>query len=1111
MYKITVQTLTGNEHTIYFPGNDEYTVTSAVLSLSVGNAGTFEFTVPFSNPLYNEIVDHSIITVYEDNHEIWRGDIQDIRQNFDKSLNVYCLEDMAWLGEEAVAMTAITNQTYEQRFSAAIAGYNANQVAKRQFTLGVLTSVTTTNTCNWKPQYEENLLDCLRNYIADDGYVRIRRAYSGDVLTRYVDIVKLSDFGQQATQTIEFGSNLLDFVKEMDNTNFLNVLYPYGAETETELYGDIMQRIEGTPIQNDASVAAFGRRARSVIFETESLAKLNSLALAYLNRYSQPSMKMEVKAIDLGNIEVVNRIHLGDSVRVIATTFGIDQWDYVTDQELDLLNIANNQITLADAIRTNSLTSQVIEQGKDIDDIRTPASVLDEAKRNALAIFQGADGGIITFPMNANNQIIGILCANNLDINQATKAIGLNINGLVLMSRTYPTDEWTLGVGITINGAIVADYITAGEMSADRINGGHIKANLITALNAGLNLIESNADYSGAVVPTYDNAPASGWSASQKKANIGKTYYDTTTGKCYQWLPYINLHYSNTSQIAQSASVSIYYRDTDGQIWYTALYKASSIADKWYATPTPVKDIWYRLYTTNASESSVLNVDDINQFGQTETAVSWYKTSGFSGDTIEEVTTFPNGTIPAGLNKLYHITPSSTTYMWVEVGSTLSEVIKRIGSESFTKASSEFIFNKLTNNGAVQGLFSDNGNIYLNAQYIGAGDITIGGSQYADNPTLKVKDTSDNITGTWTVDGIDVNKGNFGRLKIERGTPPDYEDSALYSEGWWYMADIEHMSEYAPLDKNYYKNIEFNPFEDSLIGDDIGIDFQFAAQNNSQQAHESQASDVVCTLQLQRLLNGTWNTIENRQFYYTGIDRNGLDSERFTTTFDGDDNTDYRVRITFIKRSWAQDYTLLMYTDNYRNLEINKDGVQGLIQGTFKGNGSFSSFGIGSRNEEETSFDIDYDKTDGYLRALTGIKVGVSTKKVSIEDDDITKTYSGSTVSVMWDTSSDERLKHDIKPLDVDLSRNLIDATKPKEFAYNYESEGKHYGMIAQDARELLDNLGETDANLERASGVDDYRTINYNEYIPHLINYVKDLRAEIVALKNIINKEEGK
>ena len=60
--------------------------------------------------------------------------------------------------------------------------------------------------------------------------------------------------------------------------------------------------------------------------------------------------------------------------------------------------------------------------------------------------------------------------------------------------------------------------------------------------------------------------------------------------------------------------------------------------------------------------------------------------------------------------------------------------------------------------------------------------------------------------------------------------------------------------------------------------------------------------------------------------------------------------------------------------------------------------------------------------------------------------------------------------------------------------------------MIAQDVRELLDNLGESDAVLEREMGVDNYRMLEYTEYVPLLVSYVKDLRAEIEALKNIIN-----
>ena len=96
MYKLTIQTLTGDEKTIFYPGNPDYTLIDAELSLKVGSAGELNFTVPLSNPMYSEIVDNAIITIYEDASEIWRGDIRDIQQNFDKSLAVYALEDLAW-------------------------------------------------------------------------------------------------------------------------------------------------------------------------------------------------------------------------------------------------------------------------------------------------------------------------------------------------------------------------------------------------------------------------------------------------------------------------------------------------------------------------------------------------------------------------------------------------------------------------------------------------------------------------------------------------------------------------------------------------------------------------------------------------------------------------------------------------------------------------------------------------------------------------------------------------------------------------------------------------------------------------------------------------------
>lgn len=1020
MYKITIQTLNGNEKTLYYPGNDEFTVLSASLSLKVGNAGELKFTVPQSNPLYNEIVDRSIITIYEDNTEIWRGDIQDISQNFDKSLEVYALEDLAWLGDETVPMVAVENQTYAQRFSTVMANYNDNQPAKRQFQPGIITSVTTSNFCNWQPLYEETLLECIRRCIADNGYLKVRRVTNNGTVTRYIDILLLEDYGQQAQQAIRFGSNLLDFVKEIDNTNFLNVLYPYGKETEEKLYGDVMRRIEGTPIQNDASIAAFGRHSRTVIFETDSMANLNRLALAYLNRYSQPSLKIKAKAIDLGNIEDISRMHLGDSVRIIAEPFAIDQWDYITNQELDLLNIANNQIELSDAVRVSTLTSQVASQGEEIKDTRTPASVLDEAKRNAWSIIEGDNGGIVTFDVNGNEQIIGIHIANNLNLDQATKAWGWNVNGLVYLHRTYPSDEWQIGIAMTMNGEIVADYITTGTMSADRVRTGNLESHNYSYSSGNFNIAGTIIDMDDGLIRT----------PGFKADGAGNVY------------------------IANGAVIGGYAKDSD--------------------------------------------IPDVSGFA-TKTGLAQ-----------EGYTIIDAGNITTG----------------------------------------EMVANRIK-----------------------GGTLTLGGGSNV-NGEFEILDASNNVIVKGNKDGLITTQlkatGNceFGSLQIGTKTiKPDGVErtvSYVYANGWKQL----FWNEWPSLSKNFSKYIYFSPYYDGWTANaDVNISFYVDDSG-------SHSSTEICRVTLYKWNGSSWATQGYRRYNSDLVEMDNKDD--YFTGFTASDKSYYRLKVVVKKFTWASDYELDIYTDQQHVVELDPYETLGSFRGNFSGSAELYALSVGNTNfnfngsitndDEDTnaSYSVSYGEfnsqkeTDNYTRLSCNNEAVIAAYKSSSEyvrlktsnpsikvydssteyidiskssmrlessssdfcifrgDSNLAASDSGTSYYISWVQGSDRRIKEEIEPLDLELSRNLINATETKKFRYKSDKSGKHYGMIAQEARELLDSLGEEDAVLEYAPNVENedipnYRAIHYEEYIPHIINYVKDLRSEIVSLKEEVRilKEE--
>lgn len=492
---------------LYYPSNAEYAIYDTELTEDIGQAGEFRFKVPSANPLYGELATGAIITILRDGIEFWRGEVREVNTNFAKIADVYCLEDVAWLGDEYLAPAKITNETYAQRFQAAITAYNQNRPTSRQFTAGYITNVNSSNNCNWTTEYEDSILDDIRNCICkDDGYVRVRRVTSGGTVTRYIDIVRLEDYGSTASQPIEYGYNLLDYVKEADYGNLTNVLTPYGAELETELYTDYNARLQGTTIVDNDSIAVYGRHAKAVVFDgVENLSSLNALASSYLSRYAQPQLTMEVKAVDLAPVENVAEFKVGDSIRIIAKPFAVDQRLYLTEIKRDIQNIDKNTITLSGRVqRSRTLTSQVLGTSEAVEDLPSKNSILEAAKRNALnMLLDETQGGYVVYEYHETGGKADYIEAINIcdqpTISDSLKRWRWGQNGLGYMERASTSAPWpstaTLKAAITNDGHIVADFVDTGKLTAGIIkagvlsdNAGQFSLNMVTGtlvMNSG--------------------------------------------------------------------------------------------------------------------------------------------------------------------------------------------------------------------------------------------------------------------------------------------------------------------------------------------------------------------------------------------------------------------------------------------------------------------------------------------------------------------------------------------------------------------------------------------------------------------------------------------------
>lgn len=635
MYTVLIGDIYGNDTPLYYPNDNEYVIYEATLNETVGLCGEFTFKVPVSNPLYAQLAEFKVITINEDNKERWRGFIKEISEEEGLYAEVYCLEDLAWLQTEYVAPV-------QQRVDRA--AMLASVISSYNTLGGVAGTVKTFETGYiasggaglFEVNYGTSLLEALRGLAGDDQYVRVRRTYSNGVIHRYIDFATLNSFGKTSSQNIEFGTNLVDFIKELNTSWMLNVIYPYGMEIDgEEVFEGCTRRIAGTAISDAQKVNKYGRIAKNIMFDTSDPTTLQALAAQYLNMNKDPRLTLELTAVDLAQAGYnVDSLACGDKVRVIADPLKIDQYVYITELNIDLQNPDKNTITLSSTMTSrNTLTEQTNQIAAEvINKIPSRSSILAAAKENAIAMLNGSEGGVVNFIFDSNDRMTEIWITDSVDPLLATKKWVWNSNGLGYM---YVEDgRWKLSAAITMDGAIVANRITTGvlgdqagrnfwnmetgefALSAGATVGGSTvqsiansaaqsartaaEATAAAALAAQVAIydadiadLQSQIDgnvttwyYSGA--PTLNNLPASQWTTTTDKDNhIGDLYYDSVTGYAYRFMKsgsaytWIKISDSDISAALSEAQDAWDLADNKRRVFITQPVPPYDIGDLW--------------------------------------------------------------------------------------------------------------------------------------------------------------------------------------------------------------------------------------------------------------------------------------------------------------------------------------------------------------------------------------------------------------------------------------------------------------------------------------------------------------------------------------------------
>lgn len=238
--------------------DNEQQILDPKLELEVNSAGTFTCTLPPGTvgfDIVKRLSSHLII--YRNNNPLWEGRVIQENSDFYGDRKITCEGSLAFLNDTVQEPAAYFNMSVKDFLLALLTIHN-NKVKKydasKSFYLG---NVTVEGNVGYDPSAEdyesyadqfksnqkkttvwyfettnyETTLDCIFNKLVDvyGGYIVVRLHSNG---RRYLDYLK--DYTTKNTQEINFGDNLLSFVKNWDLSNLRTVIIPLGAQKDEE-------------------------------------------------------------------------------------------------------------------------------------------------------------------------------------------------------------------------------------------------------------------------------------------------------------------------------------------------------------------------------------------------------------------------------------------------------------------------------------------------------------------------------------------------------------------------------------------------------------------------------------------------------------------------------------------------------------------------------------------------------------------------------------------------------------------------------------------------------------------------------------------------------------
>lgn len=636
------------------------------------------------------------------------------------------------------------------------------------------------------------------------------------VITRAVDLYAQQG-DQSAKRRFDFGADLSGIIRTLPDEPLYCRISPRGKGEETDAGGygrkitiesvnDGKDYLEYAPMVDAAKLpnGSSGYTYPTKIVENgdiETPAELKTWAQSILEAECTPDIGYEIDVLQSDEAGTsVQGVSLGDAVHVVDGSFGgggLRVEARVTSIMTDLVGERVDTVELG--MQAESISSKFENASRAVSKIANQMSVMSTAQYVSELLDRinteiNATGGYTYITEGQGLRTYDVAVSDPLVGSEASMVVEIKGGNIRIANSKTSQGEWEWKT-VLQSGHILAELVTAAQLTTGYIG------------SAG------SGNY---------------WNLDTGEFRMASTGYigDTTVDQLITTVD--NIGVRNLSPFFSADFSDVYSSSNQGAYWRSSIpSEITQVANGWahvQMTNQTSSSAWKYVYVSASADEGITNANgtlliEIKNFETTSenlSAVVIYscRVKVASGSTSRYFSSDQNYYVEMTYNASY------TGLYWFEIaiatggsGTTSFDIrlsyyegeydgeyrtytaqldetqVRSIANETVDAQTQTFIFNKLTNNGALQGLFMQNGNLYMNASYIKTGYlnanlITSGkiqsanGKVYFDltNNTLVCdKMVSTTISGITADIGREVLNGSYyDALKVYNTSSPTY-------------------------------------------------------------------------------------------------------------------------------------------------------------------------------------------------------------------------------------------------------------------------------------------------------------------------------------------------